>query len=173
MTHLVGGALVSKDCIKVSAYGEIDELNAKLGEVLSYPGEIQPEIKEILLLTQQRLFDLGAELAAPHETERKTLEVVGAEEIELLEATIDRMNQELPELKSFVLPGGSFRASLLHGARTICRRAERQIVALSKEEHVRPEVIGYINRLSDALFVFSRFENLRAGFEEVLWSPKR
>lgn len=172
-THLVGGSQVGKDDLKVAAYGDLDELNAKIGEVLTVAATGEVTVSSKLTALQHRLFDLGAELACPATPDRAPLEIIDSDDVTQLERWIDALNEQLPELKSFVLPGGTAKAALLHSARTICRRAERGIVALSRKERVRPEVLQYMNRLSDLLFVMARYECTTAGVGEPLWQPKK
>jgi len=167
-TGLFGGARVSKASSRVEAYGEVDELNSVLGLVLTEP--FDPEITSLLAGVQSRLFDLGAELAAaPDSKVSLGIPLLGEEEVSVLERAIDRAEGELQPLKTFVMPGGSRAAALLHLARTVCRRAERRLVALASDEAVRPEAVRYLNRLSDALFVLARLANHRAGIADVPW----
>ncbi len=168
-TGLFGGAdRVSKASLRVSAYGEIDELNSTLGLVLTEPFE--PSVSTLLTHVQSRLFDVGAELATlPGSKVSLGIPLVDEAEVGQLESAIDAAEQELAPLKTFVLPGGSRAAAYLHLARTVCRRAERAMVALAAEEPVRPEALRYVNRLSDALFVFARLANHRAGIADVPW----
>ena len=171
-TCLIGGGTVRKNDPKVVAYGDVDELNCKLGEALFWNAAEAAWLHDQIFWIQQRLFDVGAELAAPQTAEWAGLRVIGEEETATLEQWLDALNEQLPPLESFVLPGGTYRAALLHSARAICRRAERQIVALSDKEPVRPELLAFMNRLSDLLFVFAREECRRAGAAEPLWAPK-
>jgi len=167
-TGLFGGARVSKACPRVEAYGEIDELNSVLGLALAEP--FDDSVTALLTDVQSRLFDLGAELAtAPDSKVALGIPLIGDEQVGALESAIDRAESELEPLKTFVLPGGSRAAAHLHLARTVCRRAERRLVALASEETVRPEAIRYVNRLSDALFVLARLANHRAGIADVPW----
>jgi cob(I)alamin adenosyltransferase len=167
-TGLFGGARVSKASARVESYGELDELNSVLGLVLSEP--FDERISALLLSVQSRLFDLGAELAtAPGSKVSLGIPLVGEDEVERLERAIDEAESELPPLKTFVLPGGCRAAAYLHLARTVCRRAERHVVALASDEGVRPELLRYLNRLSDALFVFARLANHRARISDVPW----
>jgi cob(I)alamin adenosyltransferase len=174
-TALVGGQRVPKDAIRIEAYGTVDELNAFLGLAgmsCSEETRLQP-LGQILLRVQHELFNLGSLLATlPADVHPKQPRVTDAE-VEQLEREIDAMNEGLPPLRSFVLPGGSRLNAELHAARTICRRAERLTVSLAREEQVPPEAIRYLNRLSDALFVWSRWANHVLGLPEVLWEPNR
>ncbi len=167
-TGLFGGARASKASVRVEAYGELDELNSVLGLVLSEPFDAQ--VSALLTAVQSRLFDLGAELAtAPDSKAALGIPLLDEAEVSALEAAIDRAESELTPLKTFVLPGGSRAAAFLHLARTVCRRAERRVVALAEHEPVRPEALRYLNRLSDALFVFARLANHRAQVSDVPW----
>jgi cob(I)alamin adenosyltransferase len=174
-TALVGGQRVPKDAIRIDAYGTVDELNAFLGLAgvsCSQEVRLRP-LAEILLRVQHELFNLGSLLATlPEDVHAKQPRVTDAE-VEQLEREIDAMNEGLPALRSFVLPGGTRLNAELHAARTICRRAERTTVSLTREEQVPAEVIRYLNRLSDALFVWSRWANHVLGLPEVLWEPNR
>ena len=169
-TGLFGGDRVSKASSRVDAYGEVDELNSVLGLArLSQLGKEAPDAFDALLATiQSRLFDVGAELA---NAKGKDLGIplVDDSDVEQMEQAIDRAEEEVPPLKTFVLPGGSRLAADLHVARTVCRRAERRVVALAQEAEVRPEVIRYLNRLSDLLFTLARLANARAGLSDVPW----
>jgi cob(I)alamin adenosyltransferase len=174
-TSLVGGQRVSKDTLRIECYGTVDELNSFIGMARVSAGEapVLDELSKILLRVQHELFNLGSILATlPKDVHPQQPRVTDAE-IAQLEVEIDRMNDELPDLRSFVLPGGSRLNTELHAARTICRRAERIAYALTREEEVPGEAIGYLNRLSDALFVWSRWVNLKLGCEEILWQPNQ
>lgn len=168
-TGLFGGARVSKASTRVAAYGDVDELNSAIGLARLHP--IDDERDVLLGVIQSELFDLGAELAAKPGKSVPAPQV-GGESIERLERAIDRADEELPPLSSFILPGGSPGAAHLHLARTICRRAERSVVALAAESEVRPEVLRYLNRLSDLLFVLARLANARAGVTDVPWQGR-
>jgi cob(I)alamin adenosyltransferase len=167
-TSLGNGARVGKDAARIDAYGDVDELNAVLGVALAR-GVPEPAASW-LARVQNELFDLGADLAVPLEDPRERLRVTG-EQVERLEGWCDEGNEGLPMLRSFVLPGGSEAAALLQLARTVCRRAERRAVALSRREQVTPEALAYLNRLSDLLFILARAANATAGVEEPLWKP--
>lgn len=167
-TGLFGGGRVSKASLRVDTYGEIDELNSVLGLVRTEP--FDKEIDELLAGVQSRLFDLGAELAtSPNSKVELGIAGVSEADVEVLERAIDRAETELAPLKTFVLPGGSRAAAYLHLGRTVCRRAERRLVALAESEAVRPECIRYVNRLSDTLFVLARLANHRGGIIDVPW----
>jgi len=168
-TDLFGGDRVDKHDRRVCAYGDVDELNACLGVAAASLED--EDLRGLLQRVQNSLFDLGSLLATPSaEHQRKSgLPEVGAGDVEELESEIDRLEAELPELKSFVLPGGSPAAAAFHHARTVCRRAERNTVALDREQHLEPAIIQYLNRLSDLLFSLARVANRRAGVADVEW----
>ncbi len=169
-TALGDGQRVAKDHPRVEAYGRVDELNAVLGLVAAYC----PDAPEAALLRaiQNELFDVGADLCVPAaegEQPGAVLRVTAAQ-VERLEKAIDRLNEGLEPLRSFVLPGGTPAAAWLHLARTVCRRAERAVVTLAKSEPVNPQAVVYLNRLSDFLFVLARVAN-GGGKGDVLWAP--
>lgn len=169
-TGLVGGARVPKDCPRVEAYGDVDELNSILGWARTIADEqrietLTPKLAEI----QQSLFDLGSELATPPGAQWPGMILVSDSQITQLEGWIDELIADVPELRSFVLPGGSTLNSALHIARAVCRRAERSILRLSRQETVSGTVLIYINRLSDLLFAMARHESKRSGAPEYLW----
>ena len=167
-TSLFDNSRVSKADARVDAYGEVDEVNACLGAALA--AGVSADIATVLTTVQKDLFAVGARLADPSSriAARVTKAAVTSQQIELLEATIDRLETELPPLRRFILPGGSPAGSLLHLARTVCRRAERRVVGLGPDA-VEPGVIIYLNRLSDLLFVMARAVNHRAGIPETEW----
>jgi cob(I)alamin adenosyltransferase len=170
-TALVGGQRVPKDSLRIEAYGTIDELNSTIGVAVA--SNLSPRLAEPLETIQQVLFNLGSRLALdPSDADRIQLPGVAKEHVARLEAWIDEWNETLPDLKSFILPGGSVASAQLHVARTVCRRAERVILALHREQPVEPEVIAYVNRLSDLLFVAARAENVDKGETEVLWDSR-
>jgi len=169
-TGLFGGARVSKASARVGAYGDVDELNSLLGVVCAHLSGPGPD--ELLRQIQSDLFVVGAELAKnPDPTKNVDLgmPLIGDADIERLEHCIDELDQSLEPLKTFILPGGTSAASFLHLARTCCRRAERAVVALAQTEPVRPELVRYLNRLSDFLFTLARAQNARAGVADVPW----
>ena len=166
-TSLGDGSRVSKLDLRIAAYGTSDELNSALGVVLA--GECPAPIRDVLVRVQNELFDLGADLSVPIEVEGR-LRVTQAQ-VDRLEDDCDRFNAELPELKSFVLPGGSEVAARLHVARTICRRAEREALVASGTERITPLAVVYLNRLSDLLFILARAANAADEREEPLWRP--
>jgi len=164
-TGLGDGTRVAKDSARVAAYGTVDELNSAIGIVLAQ--EIPAPIREALTQIQHDLFDLGGELCIPG------MAMVHEADVERLEQTLDGFNADLPALKDFILPGGGMAAACCHVARTVCRRAEREVVTLSRSETVRPEAVRYLNRLSDLLFVLSRVLARASGHGEVLWQHER
>ena len=168
-TALFGGTRVSKADSRVAAYGEVDVLNACLGAV-SAEGELSGDIAGLIEQLQKDLFAIGARLADPAEkiAERVTKVAVTDADIRRLEAWIDVLESELPPLRRFILPGGNRTGALLHVSRTVCRRAERAIVALGTD-HIDAHLLAYVNRLSDLLFVMARVVNHRAGQPEVEW----
>jgi cob(I)alamin adenosyltransferase len=168
-TSLFGGTRVSKHDPRVAAYGDVDELNACLGAIRAQ-GELPGDVTEILEHIQRDLFAIGARLADPTEkiAERVTKVAVTDLDIQRLEDWIDRFQSELPPLRRFILPGGNRAGALLHLSRTVCRRAERSIVALGTDR-IDAHLLAYVNRLSDLLFVLARAVNHRAGQPEVEW----
>lgn len=164
-TGLGDGTRVPKDDPRVCAYGSVDELNAALGMVLAE--ELPEAVREVLVPIQHELFDLGGELAVPG------LAAITDEQVQALERALDRFNAELPPLKEFILPGGGRAAAACHLARTICRRAERELVRLARKQTVRGEALRYLNRLSDLLFVLCRVIARAQGGGEVLWRSAR
>jgi cob(I)alamin adenosyltransferase len=173
-TGLFAGPRVRKDDLRIEAYGTVDELNAVLGLARSQSAvgqsKMPSEIDSLLVDIQHRLFDLGAQLATPNPNAGGT-NLITAKHIESLEQAIDRFDSQLPPLKNFILPGGTLAASWLHLARTVCRRAERHVVTLLQREQkkIAPEVLIYLNRLSDLLFVLARAVNHAAGQGDVAW----
>jgi cob(I)alamin adenosyltransferase len=171
-TSLFGGARVAKDNLRIEAYGTVDELNSLLGVALS---EIKnQEICSVVKRIQNELFNVGADLATPIRDDGKDAYVkrTDNEDVERLENDIDKFDSSLPELKSFILPGGSKGASLLQLARSVCRRAERITVSLSDREKVGEFVVMYLNRLSDLLFILGRAENNFNGVSEPEWNSR-
>jgi len=166
-TSLGDGSRVSKLDLRLAAYGTVDELNAALGVVLV--GAPPDESRAVLVRVQNELFDVGADLSVPLGREGRLR--VAQSQIDRLEADCDRFNAELPELRSFVLPGGTAEAAGLHVARTICRRAERETLRAAQEHDLDPLTGVYLNRLSDLLFVLARAANAAAGHDEPLWRP--
>jgi cob(I)alamin adenosyltransferase len=167
-TGLLGGMRVPKDHLRVAAYGDVDETSAALGAARALAG---PPLERLLLSIQKDLFAIGAQLADPTRevAARRRKAAVTAAHVRRLERAIDARQAKLAPLRSFVMPGGTPAAALLHQARTVCRRAERSVVTLSREEPVDPRILVYLNRLSDLLFVLARSENARAGLPEERW----
>jgi cob(I)alamin adenosyltransferase len=168
-TDLMGGGRVSKDCVRVEAYGAVDELNACLGQCAA--DSAHDDLREIIRDIQSSLFDLGGYLASPDAERREKASIPQPEDpdVENLEARIDVLEGELEPLKRFILPGGTRAAAALHLARTVCRRAERRGVALHRLEPLSAAALRYLNRLSDLLFVMARVENRRAGVADIEW----
>ena len=169
-TGLFGGGRVEKDHVRVEAYGDVDELNAVIGAARAV--EMMPRVDEILAPIQRDLFAIGALLATPHpEKHKEQLEKarLSDKRIAQLEQAIDDGEEELEPLKAFIMPGGTSKASALHVARTVCRRAERAVITLQRTDAVPQIVVVYLNRLSDLLFVLARVANRRAGAGEVTW----
>lgn len=173
-TDLFGGARVGKDALRVAAYGDVDELNAVIGTAIA--AGLDGELTAPLARIQSALFDLGASLATPDPAHRRKAGIAGvdAEDVLALEALIDRLELGLAPLANFILPGGSPAAAAFHVARTVCRRAERTVVALATTpgESVETSTTRYLNRLSDLLFVIARHENARRGVADVAWSRR-
>jgi len=168
-TSLFGGQRVPKDALRIEAYGTVDELNSVLG--LALVEDPDKETRSALLEIQSQLFTLGADLATPRSAARKAIRRIEARDSAWLEREIDRVDAGLKPLHSFVLPGGSPLAARLHCARTVCRRAERIVVRLSRNEDVGEAMTMYLNRLSDLLFVLARHANQAAGVAEIRWKP--
>jgi len=169
-TGLFGGERISKDSIRIQAYGTIDELNSFIG--LAVTEVADDTVKEILQNIQNRLFTVGADLSTPENEKNKKLNFFRTpEEFYLdIEKAIDHYESKLDELKNFILPGGSKGAALLHICRTITRRAEREVVALNKTVKIGDNIIIFLNRLSDLFFVLSRFENTVTGTPDIIWN---
>jgi cob(I)alamin adenosyltransferase len=171
-TGLFGGPRVQKDDLRVAAYGDVDELNSVLG--LARCDASDPELAAILVRLQAELFTLGAQLATPDlEAAPKGVPAIEPEDVARLEREIDRFDAELEPLRTFILPAGSRLAATLHLARTVCRRAERAAVTLSRTQQMPPLSVEYLNRLSDHLFTLARAANHRAGVEETKWLPPK
>lgn len=165
-TGLGDGSRVPKDSSRVAAYGTVDELNSTIGMVLACE-DVPAEVREALTQVQHELFDLGGELCIPG------MAMVQDADITRLESVLDGFNEPLPPLKDFILPGGGMAAACCHLARTVCRRAEREVIALAREEAVRPQAQRYLNRLSDLLFVICRVLARAGGHGEVIWQHER
>jgi cob(I)alamin adenosyltransferase len=174
-TRLVGGKRVPKDSPRVEAYGAIDELNSIVGLARVFneesldAGDGHQFLDEVLCRLQDELFDIGSELATPPEFFKEGMYRVSENEIKRLEKLIDRCQEDLEPLKSFILPGGGRIGAYLHQCRTVCRRAEREILRLSRSEKVNQNAIKYVNRLSDLFFVLSRWIAKQTGEPEYLW----
>ena len=168
-TSLFGGTRVSKDDIQIEAYGTVDELNSCIGLLISGINDeaVSIELKSL----QPLLFDIGSHLASDGSSE-DYLPPLDDAKTEFLEKRIDQMSEDLPPLKSFIMPGGSENIARAHICRTVCRRAERRVTALSQVKDVNPFIIVYLNRLSDYFFVISRYLALKEGVDEVKWNPK-
>jgi cob(I)alamin adenosyltransferase len=169
-TSLIGGSRVFKSHHRIEAYGTVDELNAYIGLLNDQP--VNEERKSLLLTIQERLFVVGSRLAAEPGKALQNLPELHETDIEQLEQAMDTLDAQLPELRSFILPGGHQAVSFCHVARTVCRRAERLVIGLAQEEPVDEIVIKYLNRLSDFLFVLARSMSKELGAEEILWHPK-
>ena len=173
-TALVGGKRVAKDSLRIEAYGTVDELNSIVGLARAFNQEATPEpardqLEDVLKRLQNELFDLGSELATPAEARYQGMFRVGDEQVKALEDLMDRCEKDLEPLKSFVLPGGGRVSAFLHQCRTVCRRAERTVLRLSREEDIGPEPVRYLNRLSDLFFVLSRWIGKQNEERELLW----
>lgn len=172
-TGLFGGQRVRKDDLRVEACGAVDELNSLLGVASAHTED--PDFTRLFARLQSDLFALGADLATPAEAGKQhgrvTIARVGPERAATLETEIDRLEAELEPLTRFILPGGALPAAALHLARAVCRRAERRCVSLARAAAINPEIVRYLNRLSDLLFVMARAANRRHGVPDVTWEP--
>ncbi|MGH8126690.1 MAG: cob(I)yrinic acid a,c-diamide adenosyltransferase [Rhodanobacteraceae bacterium] len=165
-TGLGDGSRTPKDSQRVEAYGTVDELNSAIGVLLACD-RVPDDVRELLVRIQHALFDLGGELCVPG------MELIHDADVTGLEQTLDHYNADLPRLKEFILPGGGMAAAQCHTARCVCRRAERRVIALARNEIVRPTVVHYLNRLSDLLFVLCRVLARASGHGEVLWQHEK
>jgi cob(I)alamin adenosyltransferase len=177
-TRLVGGQKVAKNSARIETYGTVDELSSCLGlarAALATPAapDGAAELDAVIKRVQNELFNLGSDLATLPEDSHPQQPLIEARHVTALERQIDAWNESLPELRSFVLPGGGWVAASLHLARTVCRRAERLVVTLRASESVGDQVLPYLNRLSDALFVMSRHASRLYGEPEPLWEPEK
>lgn len=171
LTALGSGTRVPKDALRVQAYGTADELNSQLGVAVA--GGLCERLATLLPTIQNELFHLGSDLCFTEEDKRKyNIPLIEERHVTALEELIDELTAVVGPLENFILPGGSLGAAQLHVARTICRRAEREVVTLGREEAIGPYVLQYLNRLSDALFVMARYENHIRGVPEPLWNSK-
>lgn len=169
-TGLFGGKRLPKSHLRIEAYGTVDELNAHIGMVRDQFTE--PAVRALLKDIQDRLFTIGSNLASDPDKDMPVPDIQAAD-IEALEKAMDEMDEVLPELKNFILPGGHPAVSSAHIARCVCRRAERLVVALSQESRVEPVIVQYLNRLSDYLFILARFIGYSKGIDEVVWVPRK
>lgn len=170
-TGLGGGQRVAKDSPRIETYGTVDELSSAIGVAMALG--LTPKLGEALERIQNELFNVGSDLCILEEDKaRMPVPVVEARHVDALERFMDEMQEELSPLENFILPGGTPGAAQLHVARTVCRRAERLAVSLARHEAVGPFVVRYLNRLSDALFVMARYENLKRGAPDVLWNSR-
>ena len=170
-TSLGGGQRVPKDAPRVAAYGTVDELNSAIGGAAAHG--LSPRLMEALPVIQNELFHLGSDLAFREEDKQQyQLPQIEERHVQKLEELIDELNEVVGPLQNFILPGGSSGAAQLHVARTICRRAERDVLTLAREEPIGPLVMPYLNRLSDALFFMARYENNQRGIAEPLWNSR-
>lgn len=166
-TSLVGGKRVDKACARLESYGTIDELNAHVGLLLTYVTDDAE--KECLISVQNCLFVIGAQLATPPDSPHQPSGIIASDDVTQLEQSIDRASEGLPQWRGFTLPGGCRAAAMAHVCRTICRRAERRILALNSSESVEPQLLAYVNRLSDYFYVLALRLNFLQGTEEILW----
>lgn len=167
-TSLFSGGRVPKTHLRVEAYGTVDELNSVLGVARAHRPSRQTD--DYLARVQRQLFHLGADLATPLDAKSDWVARMDADTVRWLEERIDEMTAALPPLTNFILPGGSLAAAQIHVARTVCRRAERLVVALQEHETIGDHALIYLNRLSDFLFTLARYENMRAGIPDVMWT---
>jgi cob(I)alamin adenosyltransferase len=170
-TSLGSRRRVPKDSARIAAYGTVDELNSQIGAAMA--AGLDRKLMKVLAGIQNDLFHLGADLCVPEEDKGKmTLPKIEQRHIDALEQLMDRLSEALTPLENFVLPGGAPGAAQLHVARTVCRRAEREVIALRRVEAVGPFTVPYLNRLSDALFVMARYENKKRGIADLLWDSR-
>lgn len=170
-TSLFGGERVQKHNQRISAYGTVDELNAFIGLALT---EVKSnEIRDVLIDLQNKLFIVGSDLATPDTEKNKKLKIerTSSDFIQKAENDIDSFTDKLEELRNFILPGGSKGSAILHICRTVCRRAEREVVALKQTEYINDNVVVFLNRLSDLFFVLSRYENKVSAHPDIIWKP--
>jgi cob(I)alamin adenosyltransferase len=174
-TALIGGDRVSKASPRIECYGTVDELNATLGMVRTVleQSAAGPRLLPAIDRIQNELFNVGARLATPDPQRRSQMPAIADRHVSALEVLMDELNEDLPALQSFVLPGGGWPSACFHLARTVCRRAERLVVDLARSEDVEPIAVQYLNRLSDALFVMGRWAAKKDGRTEPLWEPEK
>ena len=168
-TSLYGGKIVRKDDVRIEAYGTVDELNSLMGMLLAKPWEVK--IETLLRKVQNELFNIGSHLAT-ESGDRIKLPAISKNLTGQLEKQMDRMDDKLEPLKTFILPGGSIVNAWAHLARTVCRRAERRVVSLSEHDEVAPEILIFLNRLSDYLFILARYASYRDGVPELKWNQE-
>jgi cob(I)alamin adenosyltransferase len=170
-TGLGGGQRVPKDSLRIAAYGTVDELNSHIGVAISC--QLDPDLENKLKKIQNELFHLGSDLCFLEEDKKIfSIPLIEEKHVLALEEIMDRYTEQLSPLENFILPGGTSGASYLHVARTVCRRAERDTIALSREEEIGPFIIKYLNRLSDTLFVMSRYENFKKSYQDIYWDSR-
>lgn len=170
-TSLGGGQRVSKDSLRITSYGTVDELNSFIG--LAIASGLYKSIEENLKIIQNELFHLGSDLCFVEEDKKKfSIPQIQEKHVLALEKIMDQYSDEMQPLENFILPGGTIGASYLHVARTVCRRAERDTIALTKEESIGEFVVRYLNRLSDALFVMARYENFKKNYTDIYWDSR-
>lgn len=169
-TSLLGGERVSKGALRIEAYGTVDELNAFLGLIRDHEKDL--DRKAFMKSIQDNLFTIGADLATKEEKSKIKKPVILEEDVLQLEKAIDQMEEDLPPLRKFILPGGHPVVSYCHIARTVCRRAERRVITLNEQEKIADVIIKYLNRLSDYLFVLGRLISKKLNAEEVTWEPR-
>lgn len=171
-THLFDGTRVSKSSLRVEAYGTVDELSSHLAVIASF--DIPQPDKTNLLRINYLLYIIGTDLATPFQSKHKSkIDRITEKDISFIENLIDEYSEKLPELRSFILPGGCFESAFVHVSRTICRRAERRVVELEMKEKVNHNIIVFLNRLSDFLFVFARYINKIRSISEIVWDSKK
>jgi cob(I)alamin adenosyltransferase len=170
LTSLIGGTRVPKHHLRIESYGTVDELNSYIGVIRDH--EMNQHHKESLKEIQDRLFTIGSSLASDPEKSKMKIPDLHDADVAFLENEIDRMTADLPEMRSFILPGGNVVASFCHVARCVCRRAERNVIHLGETEYVNEIVLQYLNRLSDYLFVLSRMIIFESNSEEIPWKPR-
>lgn len=170
LTSLIGGTRLPKQHVRIEAYGTVDELNSHVGLVRDVVSDT--ETQQLLIYIQDRLFTIGSHLAADPEKNKMQLPPIIEEDIVALEKAIDKINEQVPEMKSFVLPGGHIHLSYCHIARCVCRRAERAVLRLAENEKVDEIHAKYLNRLSDYLFMLARWLVLKLNAQEIPWKPK-
>ncbi len=171
-THLFDGTRVSKSSLRVEAYGTVDELSSHIAVIVSF--DIPKTDKDNLLNINRLLYLIGTDLATPFQSKQDSkIERLSEQNISLIEKLIDLYSEKLPELRNFILPGGCFESAFVHIARTVCRRAERRVVELETKEKVNHNIVVFLNRLSDFLFVFARYINMIRNIPDTVWDSKK